>query len=191
MELPKKKYNLIYCDPPWQYNEGRVFVDGAAELQYPTMSIEELKALPIKELADKDCVMFLWVTFPKLKDGLELMEEWGFNYRTVAFVWIKMVEGIDKERSGIGFHTNSNAEIVLLGKRGRVDRINKDVKQIIKSKITTHSSKPHEAYSRIERLYGDIPKIELFARVRREGWDSWGNQVPKDTQKLLFNNTNI
>ncbi len=185
MELSKKKYQIIYADPPWKYENFSDSSHGAVASQYPTMSMDELFALQIQELASDDCVLFMWATFPKLKESLLLMEKWGFEYRTVAFTWVKLNKSGIGFFSGIGFHTASNVEIVLLGKRGSLQRKDKSVKQVITSRLRKHSQKPLETYSRIEKLYGDVPRIELFSRHRREGWDCWGNEVPKECQKLL------
>src|SRR4030042_1185104 len=108
-----KKYNIIYADPPWCYNNKSS--RGAAENHYSTMSIEEIKNLNVKNISDVSCALFLWVTFPFLKGGLEVMESWGFIYKTVGFVWIKTYESVSKPYFGIGNYTKSNSEICLLG----------------------------------------------------------------------------
>lgn len=176
-----KKYSVIYADPPWSFatysdkGKGR-----SAEQHYPTMNIEEIKALPVKELADTDCALFLWVTFPRLKEGIEVLEAWGFTYKTVAFTWIKQNKKSDSLFWGMGYWTRSNAEICLLGIRGHPKREGKNVHQVIMSHIEKHSKKPQEARDRIERLMGAVPKIELFARQKTDGFDVWGNEVESD-----------
>lgn len=180
-----KKYNIIYADPPWSYD--RKVGQGIADEQYQTMDIEEIKKLPIKDLADKDCVLLMWVTFPKLKEGLELIEAWGFTLKTVAFNWIKLNNN-GKPFFGIGFYTKSNGEICILATKGKTLKVlDNTISQVIMSKHGKHSSKPHVCYTLIERLFGDLPRIELFARHKREGWDSWGNEVPTEEQKILDN----
>jgi N6-adenosine-specific RNA methylase IME4 len=192
INLPnKKKYNIIYADPPWNYTQFTHQNHGAAKAHYNTMTLEELKALPVQKLADDNCALFIWATFPQLQEAIELIKNWGFRYITAAFVWIKTnpeenyLDKPSKFYHGLGFHTASNVEIVLLGKKGVLERKDKRVKQIIVGNVRKHSQKPEETYTRIERLYGNLPKIELFARYRRENWDVWGLEAPKETQKIL------
>ena len=149
------------------------------------MSIEELKELPIENLADENCLLFMWATFPNLKEALCLIEDWGFKYVTVAFVWVKCDQDRNIRNDGLGFYTMSNAEIVLIGKKGKFVRANTGVRQIVYAPRREHSHKPEEVYVRIIKLCGDVSRIELFARNRREGWDAWGNEVSKETQVLL------
>ena len=113
------------------------------------------------------------------------VEGWGFEYKTVIFVWVKITKDGRIRPDGIGRYTPNNVELVLLGKKGKYWRNSKKVKQVIMAQKTKHSEKPKEVYIRIEKLFGDVPRIELFARHRREGWDTWGNQVPSYEQKLL------
>ena len=111
--MRNKKYQIIYADPPWQYN--RKAGQGIAADHYPTMSLQEICDLPVGKLADKDCVLFLWVTFPQLREGLSVIQAWGFQYKTVAFVWVKKNKKADTLFLGLGHWTRSNAEICLLG----------------------------------------------------------------------------
>ena len=176
--LPIGTYNIIYADPPWRYEQRKV--QGAAENHYPTMSIDELCALPVPELAAKDCALFLWATFPQLPEALRLIHAWGFRYKTVAFVWLKRNRKSPSWFYGMGYWTRANAEICLLATRGRPKRAARDVKQVILSHVERHSQKPEEARRRIEALMGDVPRIELFARASPPGWDVWGNEVASD-----------
>ena len=176
----KKKYNVIYADPPWRYRNkpnGR-----SPEDHYPTMRMEDIKALPVKELAADDCVLFLWVTFPQLKDAWGVMEAWGFTFKSVAFVWVKLNPSSDGVFWGMGYWTRSNAEICLLATKGKPRRKAANVHQVIISHVEEHSKKPEEARRRIEALMGDVPKIELFARRTSPGWDVWGNEVECDVE---------
>jgi N6-adenosine-specific RNA methylase IME4 len=173
-----QKYAVIYADPPWQYENAGV--KGAAENHYPTMTMKELCAMPVKEIAASDSVLFLWATFPMLREALELCEAWGFKYRTVAFTWVKPNAESKGWRMGTGFWTRGNAEICLLAVRGHPKRVGTDVPQLIARPAWVHSRKPHEARERIVRLMGDVPRVELFARKTFEGWDAWGNQVESD-----------
>lgn len=185
LELPNKKYKIIYTDPPWSYNQfqgmGKEYGDVSAH--YTTMTLQQLKELPINGIADKDCALFLWATFPNLREALELMKFWGFEYKTAAFVWVKTRK--NGYYSGLGFYTNSNAEICLIGIKGHLERVNKDIKQLVFSPLKEHSRKPDEIRLRIVELYGNLPRIELFARQRYEGWDTWGNELSPYIQKSL------
>ncbi len=180
------KYDIILADPPWSYQQFSEKKHGSAKAHYDLMSNEDLYELPVEAIAKKDCVLFMWATFPKLKEAITLLESWGFRYVTVAFVWVKLNKGGVGYFHGVGFHTASNVEIVLLGKKGNLKRVDNSISQLIVSKLRQHSRKPDELYVKIEKLYGgDKNKIELFARERREGWDVFGNQLRKSTQKIL------
>ena len=173
-----KKYNIIYADPPWSYRAWSSKGKGrSAESHYPTMSIEDIKALPVSQLAAKDCILFLWITFPLLQEAWSIMEAWGFTYKTVAFVWVKQCRKSENLFLGMGYWTRSNAEICLLATKGSPKRVSKNVKQIIISHLEEHSKKPDAARDRIVDLAGDLPRIELFARQTTPGWDVWGNEV--------------
>lgn len=178
--FPNKKYSVIYADPPWAFRTYSKKGQGrSAEIHYPTMSIEEIKALPVGALAAKDCALFLWITFPCLFEALEVLESWGFSYKTVAFVWIKQNRKNDNLFTGMGYWTRANAEICILATKGHPKRVSASVHQVIISHIEEHSKKPQEARDRIVNLMGNVPKIELFARNTTPGWDVWGNEVTK------------
>ena len=173
-----KKYQVIYADPPWHYKVwSKKGAGRSAEAHYPTMSIDEIKALPVSQLADKDCALFLWITFPMLREAWSVMEAWGFTFKTAAFVWIKLNRKADTVFTGMGYWTRANAELCLLATRGHPKRQARNVHQVILTKIEEHSKKPDEARRRIEALMGDVPRIELFARQHPPGWDVWGNEV--------------
>lgn len=173
-----KKYGIIYADPPWHY---RVYskkgAGRSAESHYPTMTIEKIQALPVSELADKDCALFMWITFPLLKESLSVLSAWGFKFKTIAFVWIKQNRKSDSLFWGMGYWTRTNAEFCVLATKGKPKRMAKNVHRVIVSHIEEHSKKPDEARRRIVRLMGDLPRIELFARQKSAGWDVWGNEV--------------
>ena len=169
---------MIYADPPWAYRVWSKKGNGrSAESHYPTMSIEEIADLPVNELADENCALFLWVTFPLLKEIWKVIDAWGFTYKSVAFVWIKQNKKADSLFWGMGYWTRANAEICILATKGSPKRYSKRVHQVIVSHIEEHSKKPEEARRRIEQLMGDVPRIELFARRETPGWDVWGNEV--------------
>lgn len=177
MPVPHQ-FGAIYADPPWHYNMKRG--KGVAENHYPTMSTEEICALPVADLAAKDCALFLWATFPQLPEALKVIKAWGFRFKTVAFVWIKRNKKSPSWFYGMGFWTRSNAEICLFATKGHPKRQDKGIHQLIVSPIEAHSKKPDEARHRIERLLGEIPRVELFARQKYPGWHAWGNEVDSD-----------
>ena len=174
-----KRYDVIYADPPWRFltysdkGKGR-----SAEKHYPTMAKQDIKALPVKRISAKDSVLFLWVTAPCLIEGLELIKAWGFTYKTVAFTWVKQNKRNDKPFMGLGYYTRANAEYCLIATKGKVlERKSRSVSSVVISHIERHSKKPDEVRKRIVELYGDRPRIELFAREKTDGWDCFGNEV--------------
>jgi len=177
-----QKFGIIYADCPWRYNNkgGR----SAAEKNYPTMSIDEICTLPVSELAAQDSVLFLWATFPMLPEAMRVIEAWGFQFKTVAFVWLKQNRKAKTWFYGMGFWTRSNVEICLLATKGKPARQDKSIHQLIISPIEAHSKKPGEVREKIVRLMGDIPRVELFARQATPGWEVWGNEV--DSSIKLF-----
>lgn len=182
----KKFYNIIYADPPWSF---KTYSDKgkekkSAEVHYNTMNKEDIQNLPIKSISADDCVLFLWVTFPCLKEGLELIDKWGFTYKTVAFNWVKRNKISDSWFWGLGYWTRSNSEICLLATKGNPKRISKSVHQILDDKIQAHSQKPESARTKIVELMGDLPRVELFARNQTEGWDVFGNQVENSIELI-------
>lgn len=152
----------------------------SAENHYPTMSLEDIKNLPINNLADKNCALFMWTTIPLLKDSFSVLDSWGFEYKSIAFAWIKLNKKSDTLFWGMGHWTRSNAELCILATKGHPKRKSAKVHQVIMSHIQQHSKKPDEARERIIELIGDLPRIELFAREKKDGWDSWGNEIECD-----------
>lgn len=177
-----QKYQVIYADPPWDYQQCRL--SGSAKKHYPTMRIEELCALPVADIADRDCALFLWATFPQLPEALRLIQAWGFVYKTVAFVWLKQNRKALTWFYGLGFWTCSNAEICLLATKGYPKRQSAGIHQLVISPVEQHSKKPDEVREKIVALMGDVPRIELFARQQTPGWDVWGNEVENSTALL-------
>lgn len=182
-----KKYKIIYADPPWQYRvyfkkgQGR-----SAENHYHTMNIKDIMALPVDKIADKDCILFLWITFPCLKEGIEVMERWGFKYKTCGFNWVKRNKKKNTYFMGLGFWTRSNSEVCLIGTKGQPKRVSKSVPQICDARIMEHSKKPAEIRERIVELCGELPRVELFARDKVKGWDSLGDEIDgKDIREAL------
>lgn len=166
-----QRYPVIYADPPWRYEHSKT-VSREIENQYPTMSLEEICALPVIDLAAEDAILFLWTTSPKLEESFAVIDCWGFKYRT-CIVW-------DKERMGMGYYARQQHELLLIAARGNlpvpkpstrpgsVQRIRRSPK---------HSAKPGEFHRMIESMYPEYNRIELFARNQRVGWEVWGNQA--------------
>lgn len=187
-DLPDERYDIIYADPPWDYGGkmqfdkssksadkidlGKKIFISAANFKYPTVKTKDLKKIPISEIANDDCLLFMWVTNPHLAQGIELGEAWGFTYKTVAFVWNKMVHNP-------GQYTMSYCELCLVFKKGRIPRPRgaRNIKQLIEVPRTKHSKKPQEARHNIEKMFPSQRKIELFAREENENWDVWGLDV--------------
>lgn len=170
-----KKYDIIYADPPWRYNDRRC--NGACENHYETMKIKDICDLPVKNLCSDNCVMFLWTTYPMLQEAFKLIESWGFKYKTIGFQWIKQNKSGNGFFFGLGRWTRGNSECCLIATKGKPKRINNSVSQLIVSPIQSHSKKPDETREKIVELMGDLSRIELFARQSTKGWDVWGNEV--------------
>ena len=173
-------YQVIYADPPWQYDNAFQNDPAFGGVTYRQMSTPAICEVPVRQIADKNCALFLWVTMPMLQHGFRVMEAWGFEYVTCAFTWVKQNSSSFGIYSGLGHWTNANAELCLLGRMGKLERRASDVKQIMLAPVLEHSRKPPEIRERIVRLLGDIPKIELFARRKYQGWDVWGDEVESD-----------
>ena len=141
------------------------------------MKLNDICNLPIKNISDKDCILFLWVTYPMLQEGLKLIEAWGFKYKTIGFQWIKQNKSGNGLFFGLGRWTKGNTECCLIATKGKISRINNSISQLILSPLREHSKKPDETRDKIVSLVGDLPRIELFARENVEGWDCWGNEV--------------
>lgn len=174
----EQKYNIIYADPPWEYSAWSKKAQKHVTKHYPTMRIQDIKALPVSKLSAENSVLLLWATFPNLPLALETIKAWGFTYKTCAFTWIKQNKKTPSVFWGMGYYTRSNAEVCLLATKGKpLPRKSHKVHSVIFSPIEKHSKKPDQARAGIEELFGALPRIELFARQRADGWDCWGNEV--------------
>jgi|TARA_A100001518_G_C1207829_1_gene50498 site-specific DNA-methyltransferase (adenine-specific) len=181
--LPNKKYNIIYADPPWSFSSKELQKYNGVRFtsmdkHYPTQSKHWIKNLPIKKITNNDCALFLWSTDAHIKEAIETMEAWGFKYITIVFVWEKKTK-TGKTVANLGAWTMKNYEICLLGTKGAMLKHKKvnNIYQKVEAVRTKHSKKPQKVRENIEKLFGDLPRIELFARQRVEGWDCWGNEV--------------
>lgn len=175
--LPDSRYGVIYADPPWKYEDHGATLDpsyGGTGWHYPSMTIPQLCELPVRELAAPDCVLFIWVTSPKLNQVWEILDAWGFEYKT-SFVW-------DKVRHNFGYYNSVRHELLLIAGRGSSTPENVELFDSVQTIERTgrHSEKPEEFRRIIETLYPSARKIELFARSAAPGWDTWGNEVAGD-----------
>ncbi|MFV0520443.1 MAG: MT-A70 family methyltransferase [Lachnospirales bacterium] len=210
--LPKTKYDIIYADPPWDYggkmqfdkssikseNEGfkkNIFISSAT-FKYPTLKLKELKLLDVNSIANDDALLFMWTTGPHLANAIELGSAWGFEYKTIAFVWDKMIHNP-------GQYTLSQTEMCLVFKKGRIPKPRgaRNIRQFLQFPRGKHSQKPIKIIDNITKMFPKQKKIELFARNNYNGWDNWGLEIPdskidippleqlnQNTQTNLFDN---
>lgn len=172
-----KKYDIIYADPPWSYKDKALAGKRGACCKYNVMNLKEIQNLPINKIASNNCILFLWITMPNLNIAFDVIEKWGFKYKTVGFTWVKENKKAKSLFWGMGNWTRANAELCLIATKGKPKRKSAKVHSVIISKIREHSRKPDETREKIVELCGDLPRIELFARQHTEGWDCWGNEV--------------
>ncbi len=168
--MPNKKYAVVYADPPWRYEHIKT-ESRAIENNYPTMSLEDICALPIAKIGNTPSILFLWATTPKLEEALQVINAWGYKYRT-SMVWAK-------DRIGMGYWVRNQHELLLICTKGEmpVPAASASISSLVNSPRSEHSKKPEIFYEIIEKMFPDLPKIELFCREAREGWGAWGNQV--------------
>ena len=194
--LPNKKYDIIYADPPWDYggkmqfdrsslkkinkNYNKDIFISSASFKYPTLKLKELTKLDVKSISSPDCILFMWTTGPQFENSIILGKSWGFDYRTVAFVWDKMVHNP-------GQYTLSQTEFCLIFKKGKIPKPRgaRNIKQLVTSKRGKHSEKPNEVIERITKMFPNQKKIELFARQNHEHWDNWGLEIPNNKIEIL------
>ncbi len=194
--LPCAKYDVIYADPPWDYGgkmqydksniksinigfEKNVFIS-AADFKYPTLKLQDLKQLDVKAISADDCILFMWTTGPQFANSIELGQAWGFEYKTVAFVW-------DKQVHNPGRYTLSQTEFVLAFKKGRfpAPRGVRNIRQLVSVRRGKHSEKPEIVIDGITKMFPTQHKIELFARKNFDGWDNWGLEIPEKKVKIF------
>ena len=175
MELPNKRYSIIYADPAWSY-QGKMMNSSVTD-HYNVMSINDICNLPVNDIAAENSILFMWVTLPKLNEFMKVVNAWGFEYKTTAFVWVKKNKKADSFFMGLGRWTRANPEICLLATKGKIERKSKSIRQLQVFPLDKHSKKPDQFRDLIVELCGDLPRIELFARQKTPGWDVWGNEV--------------
>jgi len=199
--MTKLKYSIIYADPAWKYRDKAAAGKRGCEFKYSVMDDDDICALPVKDWVADDAVLILWATWPKLFEALQVINAWGFKYKTCAFLWVKLnplaldwkkflkkyctVAGlkrlitVDAFFLGMGNWTRANTEFALLAVRGKPKRQSARVRQLVIDVRREHSRKPDEVRDRIVELCGDVPRLEMFARTSAPGWDVWGNEVEK------------
>lgn len=180
-----KQYDVILADPPWAFKvwdkdtgQGR-----SPESHYPTMEIDDICNLSISSLANDNCVLFMWAVWPSLIPYAEkVIRAWGFDYKTIGWVWVKAKKSGFGFFTGMGYYARANTEPCLLSVKGSMPVARHDIQALIYSPVRRHSQKPDDQYRKIEALYPDMKYLELFARKKREGWDSWGNEIENDIE---------
>ena len=196
-------YNIIYADPPWSYT--RTIGNGTirqrdGESHYATMSVDSLRQIGyhVNRISRKNSALLLWATLPNLPAALQVMESWGFKYKTCWCTWVKTNKAGDKPFFGVGYYTRSNAELCLLGVKGRIASFKNLVEDEVRdgnpnamSSICIepprqHSRKPETVRNNIVTFFGDVPRIELFAREQSPGWCVLGNQSDKYNEQELL-----
>jgi len=183
------KYNIIYADPPWSYSISSGIAGGRGQnTSYRCLRPVEIYDMPIESISNDNSVLFIWATYPMLPECLYTIKAWGFYYKTNAFTWIKKNKKSGTNFFGMGKWTRRNSEICLLATKGNPSAITHSISEIIEletdeiieSPIEKHSKKPDIIRELIVQLCGNLPRIELFAREKNEGWDRWGNEVDSD-----------
>tara|TARA_E500000331_G_scaffold352275_1_gene400499 strand:+ start:353 stop:1078 length:726 start_codon:yes stop_codon:yes gene_type:complete len=193
---PNDLYSIIYADPPWSYT--RTIGNGVlkrrnGEVYYPSMPVSELEALGshLRRITRKNSALLIWATMPCLPDAIKVMESWGFKYKTCWATWVKTNKAGDKPFFGVGYYTRSNAELCLLGVKGKIASFKKlvdgeiregnpnSLSSICIERPRQHSRKPETVRNNIVTFFGDVPRLELFAREKTPGWSALGNQSDK------------
>ena len=181
------KYQIVYADPAWDFGDrlrsSKKLDNGKMhfrelELHYKTMKTPEICALPVKDITANDAVLFIWTTDAHLPDALQVIEAWGFKYKTIGFIWNKKTNK-GNQVCFMGKWTMKGSEICLLATKGKAHSLIKShkVRQLVEAERDIHSRKPDEVRKRIIELLGELPRVELFCRTPKEGWDVWGNEV--------------
>ena len=184
------KYQLLYIDPPWSYNKySNTKIDLGNKNRritpYRPMSLEELKKLPIDKISEKDSVLLLWTTGPHNYSALELIKSWGFKYTTWQYSWLKRNKNNHAFHRGYGHYTQSNLEVCLLAKKGKgLKVLRHDIPQAYDGPVGEHSAKPHVFREKTEQMFGNVSRLEGFARIKPNSWDVIGNDVKLNDKPL-------
>jgi N6-adenosine-specific RNA methylase IME4 len=196
-DFPPGRFDVIYADPPWDYGgklqfdrsscahdeidpSKKIFISSAS-FKYPTLKIDELMRIPVSSIASENCLVFMWTTGPHLSNAIDLGRAWGFEYKTVGFVWDKMIHNPGK-------YTLSNCEFCLIFKKGKIPQPRgvRNIQQLIRSSRRGHSVKPDEVRNAISAMFPTQKRIELFARAKYGDWVVWGLDVMDDTLQELI-----
>lgn len=186
-DIPRGQYAHIYADPAWHHvSYSTAGQSRSPSSHYQTMSTAEIRALPVAEIAAKDCWLMMWTTQPHLEQAFDVLKDWGFKYSSVFQFWFKLNPRaasalfltMQDFHKGMGFTTRKNVEILILARRGRPKRLSKSIRDFVIAARRQHSRKPDSVIGDME-AYCVGPRIELFSRESRDGWDSWGNEVDK------------
>lgn len=173
-----KRFKIIYADPPWSFKNNKSgTLNGVADNHYKTMSIEEIKKLPIHKIAADDCVLIMWWVGSQPQEAIDLVEAWGFKIKNMnGFVWVKLTTRF-LAFFGMGFWTRAGSESMIIATKGKPKPLNKNVRAVRHEVVGKHSEKPAIFRNDIVDLCGDLPRIELFARKKVKGWASWGDEI--------------
>jgi N6-adenosine-specific RNA methylase IME4 len=185
-DLPQRYFGAILADPPWRFatfDKATTVSARGKRMHYRIMLLEDIMALPVADLAAKDCVLFLWAISPMLPHALGVIDAWGFRYRTIGFTWAK-ISRQGRPAMTMGYWTRAGSELCLLATRGHPERLDRGVRQLIIEPRREHSRKPAAVHKRIERLVAG-PRLELFARCSRIGWTCVGDEVDRFSEAAL------
>jgi len=179
--FPEQKYNIIYVDPPWKFrnkNTGGNLKSGSA-FHYDVMTLQDICNLPVQDITDNNCMLFMWWVASQPKEAIEVVASWGFTLKTMTgFNWVKKTKNW-KEFFGMGFYTRQGSENCLIATKGKPKVYSHSVRSVFEAQNKKHSQKPFVTREKIVELAGDLPRIELFARDKVLGWDHWGLEVDK------------
>jgi len=183
INFPDKKFNIIYADPPWSfssksYQDGNRSMIDLQKTHYKTMTQNDIASLPVQNIADENCILFMWVTDSHLKEAINVIEAWGFRYKTIGFTWVKQY-ATGSLCYNFSPYVLKSTEICLIATKGKLKELKRknNVRGLVFAERTKHSQKPNEVRNRITELCKDLPKIELFARQKANGWYAWGNEI--------------
>ena len=177
MNLPENKYAIILCDPPWQFKNRKGTLNGLADRHYSTMTLDEMKALPVNDIAADDCVLVMWYVGSQPQEAIDLVKAWGFTLKNMnGFVWVKLTTKL-LAFFGMGFWTRAGSESAIIATKGKPKPLNKNIRAVRHEVVGKHSAKPAAFRQDIVDLCGDLPRIELFAREKTVGWDVFGDEV--------------
>ena len=181
-----KKYKIIYADPAWQFNNKKTggSMSSGASSQYLTTPIGDMKKLPVNDVSADDAILIMWWVGAMPQEALDLVKAWGFTVKNMnGFVWHKLTKNL-KAFFGMGFYTRAGSESAIIATKGKFKPLSHSVRAVLSLPVLKHSEKPNEFRDAIVELCGDVDRVELFARAKFAGWDSWGNEIESDLKLL-------